>query len=161
MPHHVGVGVVDHHQGIDALLDGGDAAIGELFGRHGGGLVVGGNPRRWHQVAVFPGEGLLDAPIHEVGDMGIFLGFSGAELAQPRLGHHLTEQPIQGLGREGHGHGEALLVLGERDHIQIADQAAFKVVEGGQNQGTDQLSHPIRTEVEADQPIAGLDQIVR
>ena len=82
-------------------------------------------------MAVFTGEGLLDAPIHEVGDMGIFLGFSGAELAQARLGHHLAEQPIQGFGREGHGDGEDLLVLGERDHIQIGDQAAPKVVEGG------------------------------
>jgi hypothetical protein len=45
-------------------------------------------------MAVFAGEGLLDAPIHEIGDMGIFLGLGGAELAQPVVGDHLTKQAI-------------------------------------------------------------------
>jgi hypothetical protein len=46
-------------------------------------------------VAVFAGEGLLDAPVHEIGHMGIFLGFCSPELPQARLGDHLTEQPIE------------------------------------------------------------------
>ena len=48
VPHHVWIGVVDHHQGLDALLDGFDAAHGEGFGVHGRGLVIGGYTGRGH-----------------------------------------------------------------------------------------------------------------
>lgn len=95
MAHHVGIGVVDHHQGVDAFVDGGDAAVGEGSGGHLGSLVVGGHPRGGHQVAVFAVEGLLDAAVEEIGDVRILLRFGGAQLAQPVFGDHLAEQTIE------------------------------------------------------------------
>ena len=109
-------------------------------------------------MAVFAGEGLLDAPIHEIGDMGIFLGLGGAELAQTVVGDHLTKQAIKGLGREGHGHRKALLVLGKGDQVQRLDAAPLESLKRLQHQGAHELTHPVGAEVEAHQPIARADQ---
>jgi hypothetical protein len=103
-------------------------------------------------------ESLLDAPIHEVGDMGIFFGFSGAELTQSLLGHHLTQQTIQGFRGESHGNGETLLVLGEGHQMEGNDAFPGKTLKLRAGQGANELADPIGPEVETHQAIARLEQ---
>ena len=112
-------------------------------------------------MTVFPGEGFLHAAVEEVGDVGIFLGFRGAELAQPRASHHLTEQVVEGFRREGHRHRQRLVVLGEGDHRQWADQLTLKALEVGVHKCCGELPHAIRAEVEQHQSVVGLNQLRR
>ena len=157
VPHHVRVGVVDHDQGVDALSNRSNTAFGELVGGHGRRLVVGGDPGGGHQMAVFAGEGFFDATVEKVGDVGVLLGFGGAELAQAMAGHHLAQQAIEGFRRERHLDGQAALVLGEGHHMQGADLDPLEGFEFGHHQGPDQLPHPVGAEVETDHAVIGLE----
>ena len=55
-------------------------------------------------MTLFPRQRLLDATIHEIGDVGILFGFSSAVLTQAGTGHHLTQQIVEGLGWDGARH---------------------------------------------------------
>ena len=93
--------------------------------------------------------------------MRIFFGFSCAELAQPRFGHHLAQQAIKRFGRKSHRYRQALFILGEGDHIQGGLALPGEVVKFRQNQGADQLAHPVGPEVETHQSVSALDQSLR
>ena len=79
---HVSVGEVDDDDVEGGVVDGFDDGVGDAGGGHLGGQVVGGDLLRGDERAVFAGEGLLDATVEEVGDVGVLLGFGDAEVAE-------------------------------------------------------------------------------
>ena len=92
--------------------------------------------------------------------MGVLLRFSSAVLTQSSLGHHLTQQVVEGLRWEGHRHRQVLLHLGEGDHIQPGSVPALKAIEVGQAEGLNDLTSPVGTEVEHQNAVALLHHVV-
>ena len=111
-------------------------------------------------MAVFPGEGLFDATIHEIGDVGIFLGFGGAVLLESCIGHHLAEQFVEWLWREDDLDGKVLFYLSESHHIQGGNVVALERFKVGEAECLNDLAGTIGPEVENENTVAVLDDTV-
>ena len=157
VPNHVGVGVVDHNKGVDPLADRCHAPIGEGVSRHVRGLVVGGHLGGGDQMAILTRKRLFHPAVEEIGDVGIFLGFSRAELAQAGAGDHLAQQVIKRFRWEGNGHRQGFVVLREGDHRQGVNVLALEALEVAVHQGSRELPDAVGAEVEQHQGIAGAD----
>ncbi len=97
-----------------------DDGVGDAGGGHFGGEVVGGDLLGGDEGAVFAGEGLLDAAVEEVGDVGVFLGLGDAEVAEVGLGHEVGEEVVHGLGGDDDGEPVFLVVLGHAEVVEVA-----------------------------------------
>ena len=78
MPDHVGVGKVENTKVV--VLELLDHFVHDFWGTHLRLEVIGGNFRRWHDVAVLSFVRRLLAAIKEVGDVWVFLRLSDAHL---------------------------------------------------------------------------------
>ena len=97
---HVGVGVV-HDDGVEfVLLDGFYDRVGDACGRHFGFQIVGRDFGRRHQDAFFAGEGLFDAAVEEIGDVGVFFGFRAAQILVLNVGEDLREDVLEFFGAD-------------------------------------------------------------
>ena len=81
MAHHVGIGEV-HHDQVIARADHLDQFIGNLLRGHFWGQVIGRDLGAGGHEAILARFGRFLAAVQEKGDMGVFLGFRQAELAQ-------------------------------------------------------------------------------
>ena len=134
MADHVGVGEVDDDDVEGGVADGFDDGVGDAGGGHLGGEVVGGYFLRGDEGAVFAGEGLFDAAVEEVGDVGVLLGLGYAEVAEVGLGHEVGEEVVHRLGGDDDGELEVFVVLGHADVVEVGGDGAegdFGVEFGG------------------------------
>ena len=86
---------------------------------HFGGEVVGGDLLGGDDLAVFAREGLFDASVEEIGDVGELLGFGYAEVAEIRDCHDVGEQVVHGLGGDDDGELVGLVVLRHADVVDL------------------------------------------
>ena len=119
MADHVGVGEVDDDDVEGRVVDGFDDGVGDACGGHLGGEIVGGYFLRGDEGAVFAGEGLFDAAIEEVGDVGVLLGLGYAQVAEVGLGHEVGEEVVHRLGGNDDGELEVFVVLGHADVVEV------------------------------------------
>ncbi len=94
------------------VADGFDDGVGDAWGGHLGGEIVGGNLLGGYEGAVFAGEWLLDASVEEVGDVGVFLGLGYAEVAEVRLRQEVCEKVVHRFGRDDDGEFESFCRTG-------------------------------------------------
>jgi len=91
MADHVGISIVQYDQIIFAGSDRIQGFAGKLGSRHFWLKVVGCNLGRGDQDPFLTGIWIFPATVKEVGDVGIFLSLSHAQLCAARCGHDLTK----------------------------------------------------------------------
>ena len=172
MTDHVGVGEVDDDDVEGGVVDGPDDGVGDAGGGHLGGEIVGGDLLRGDEGAVFAGEGLLDAAVEEVGDVGVLLGLGDAEVAEVRLRHEVGQEVVHAFGRDDDREGEILVVLGHADVVEVRGGfsardfgvelggfgevlAAVSGESGVAGEDAGDLAHAIGAVVEVDADVAG------
>ncbi len=114
-------------------LDGRNQRVGDGCGAHLGSEVVGGDvAARRNEDALLPGEGLLDAAVEEVRDVGVLLRLGNVQLTPPEPGQ-VSGQRVDGDGREADADRELVggLVLGEGGDGQRWHRLAVEGVEVG------------------------------
>ncbi len=172
---HVGVGEVDDDDVEGGVGEGLDDDVGDALGGHLRGEVVGGDFLGLDELALFAGEGLFDAAVEKVGDVGVLFGLGDAEVAEVVDSHDVGEEVVHALGRDYHGELELGVVLGHGGEEKVfgdGDGGDFEVELGGFGEaaalvggeaavaGEDagDLSDAVGAVVEADDGVVGGDE---
>ena len=154
MAHHIGVRIIADNGIVLAGAQGLLQVPGNLVGAHLRTLVIGRDPRRRHQDAIFTGQHRLLAAIEEKRDMRVFFGLGDAQLPQSEIGDVSSEGVLQVLRGESRRQIQAPPVMGHgRDGPQARVPRARKPLEILLAEGGRQLPHAIGPVVSEDQHI--------
>ena len=152
MAHHVGVGEIHHHGVEVALLDGFHDRIGNSRGAHLRFQVIGWDFGRRNQNAFLAAEGLFNAPVEKIGDVGVFFGFGAAQIFQILLGEDLRQDVRDFFGRDYVAQPRPGLVVLRHGHVEKIFRALGigKFLEAGLGDGSRHLAGAVGAEIEED-----------
>ena len=156
--HHVTVGEVQDDQVVFSAPDARNRFVGHAIGAHLRLQIVGRDLGRVDQHAILARVRLLDAPVEEEGDMGVFLRFGDAQLRQTEARYVFSERVFERLRRIGRFDlRHRGVVARHRDEEEgVVCFFAREAVEARIDEAARQLAGAVRAEVEEYDGIAVL-----
>src|SRR5438876_10807463 len=145
---HVRVGKVDDEYVCLALVNKTQDIVRDLESRHFRLKIVSSNLRRGHQQSLLAAKLLFRAPIEEIGDVGVLLGFGETKVFDAKTREHVGENGLVLARGKGDRQRNRDVVNREANEIDRRSIRNRKLVKTCDSQHSRDLARAVGTKVE-------------